>query len=462
MFQPHADEFLLHDENQSSLAEILTSFSYALDLTEGQPAGHSIRAAWIGTCLADAIGFSGDALSDISYAVLMKDLGCSVNAARVTDMFVGDDRQLKHDFKLIGPEADDFGAFIATKVGVGVDELTRNEAIGNLAANAPEIMAGIMESRCNRGADIARQLRFSNDVAVAISHLDEHWDGSGLPWGIAEEKIHIGARIALLSQVADVFAKAFGPEAAIREVYNRSGSWLDPDLVGAFLKLAAKDGFWKRWESEQIQQEFMAMEAVIKPIVIDEDYLDDIAVAFGQVIDAKSPFTSGHSDRVGRYTDLIATELGIGETDRRSLRRAAILHDVGKLGVSSAILEKPGKLDDEEWEEMRMHSAHTFDVLSKIGPMRDMAVIAGAHHERLDGKGYPLGLDQSMIDIQTRIITISDIFDALTADRPYREAMSIDRAMSIIESDAGVAIDPACLGALKNVLADKPVLASRT
>jgi len=458
MFQSHSDEFSIASTSQSNLSEILTAFSYALDLTEGQPAGHSIRASWIGTCIADAIGISGDQLSDISYAVLLKDLGCSVNAARVSELFVGDDRKLKHEFKLTGPEAQDFGNFIATNVGLQIDEEARNAAIGNLTANAPELMADIMQARCTRGADIARQLRFSEDVALAIAHLDEHWDGSGLPTGVSGDKIHIGGRIALLAQIVDVFAKAFGPEVAIREVYNRSGSWLDPNLVKAFLHLAAKDGFWERWQSENLHFELMTMETAIKPIFIDEDYLDDIAIAFGQVIDAKSPFTSGHSDRVGRYTDMVAAQIGIGTADRRALRRAAILHDVGKLGVSSTILEKPGKLNDIEWEEMRMHSAHTFDILSKIGPMRDMAAIAGAHHERLDGKGYPLGVDQSMIEMQTRIITICDIFDALTADRPYRAAMPVDKALSIIEADVGVFVDPTCLRALKVVIDEIPSL----
>jgi len=98
------------------------------------------------------------------------------------------------------------------------------------------------------------------------------------------------------------------------------------------------------------------------------------------------------------------------------LRRAAILHDVGKLGVSSAILEKPGKLDTEEWREMHTHAEHTTHILSQIGVMHDMALIAGSHHERLDGKGYPLGLDARSISLESRIITVADIFDALTAD----------------------------------------------
>ena len=186
---------------------------------------------------------------------------------------------------------------------------------------------------------------------------------------------------------------------------------------------------------------------------MDEDYLDDIAMAFGQVIDAKSPYTGGHSERVGFYCDAVAAEVGIPAGARRQLRRAAVLHDVGKLAVSSAVLEKPGKLDDDEWQVMRSHASHTADILSHIGPMREMAMIAAAHHERLDGRGYPLGLDSAMISLESRIITVCDFYDALTADRPYRGAMPAEKALGKMAEEVGKAIDPQCFAALEAVVA---------
>ncbi len=452
MFQSPQLDFQIDTSAQTSLSEILSAFSYALDLTEGQPAGHSIRACWIGTKLAQAIGLNDAALRDVYYAVLLKDLGCSVNAARVTAMFVGNDRELKRDFKLIGPDPEDFGAFIMTKVGVDADAATRDEAVANLLANAGAIMTDIMDTRCTRGAEIARQLRFSDDVAQAIAHLDEHWDGSGLPLGISGEAIQIGGRIAQLAQIADVFYMNGGPEAAMTEVMRRSGSWLDPKLAEMFLRLASAAEFWVELESDNIAQNLFALEPATQRIDVDEDYLDDIAEAFGQVIDAKSSFTSGHSERVGYYADAIAAFLEFSDADRRRLRRAAILHDVGKLGVSSAILEKPGKLDADEWREMHSHADHTTHILSQIGVMHDMALIAGSHHERLDGKGYPLGLDANMISLESRIITVADIFDALTADRPYRAAMSVEKALDIMAGEVGTAIDPQCFHALQMAL----------
>ena len=456
MFQSPQIDFQIGARSQTSLAEILGAFSYALDLTEGQPAGHSIRACWIGTKLAQAIGINDAALRDVYYAVMLKDLGCSVNAAQVCEMFVGNDRTLKHDFKLIGPNPEDFGAFVMTKVGVGADTEKRDGAVANLLANGGEIMTEIMDRRCTRGAEIARQLRFSDDVAQAIAHLDEHWDGSGLPLGIAGEEIHIGGRIAQLAQVADVFFVAGGPKAAMDEVMGRSGTWLDPKLAETFQQLASSPDFWTTLESETISQDVFALEPATQRIDVDEDYLDDIAAAFGQVIDAKSSFTSGHSERVGFYADAVAEQLGFNAADRRRLRRAAILHDVGKLGVSSAILEKPGKLDSEEWREMHSHADHTTHILSQIGVMHDMALIAGSHHERLDGKGYPLGLDASTISLESRIITVADIFDALTADRPYRDAMPVEKALHIMAGEVGTAIDPRCFHALQMSLDNTP------
>jgi putative nucleotidyltransferase with HDIG domain len=196
-----------------------------------------------------------------------------------------------------------------------------------------------------------------------------------------------------------------------------------------------------------------ALEPAAHRVVVDDDYLDDIATAFGQVIDAKSPWTGGHSERVSLFADLIAQQLGFREDTRRILRRAAMLHDVGKLGVSNRILDKPGRLDPEEWTAMQSHASLTTNILSRIGVMRDMAMIAGSHHERLDGKGYPIGLTAPMICMETRIITAADFFDALTADRPYRSAMSIEKALEIMEAEVGRAVDPGCFAALKSVVA---------
>jgi HD-GYP domain-containing protein (c-di-GMP phosphodiesterase class II) len=437
---------------QTTLAEIMGAFSYALDLTEGQPAGHSLRSCWIGSRIAQAIGLSAEDRRTVYYTVMLKDLGCSSNAARIAELYLTDDRSFKRDFKLVNEGLGPVLKFVFAKTGAGWPLGKRAKAIATILRNGPEIARSLIETRCTQGADIARRLRFPEAVAQGIAALDEHWDGGGKPLGLHGDEIPLAARVALLAQVAEVFFTNAGPSTAIAEIARHRGGWFDPALCDAFRTISADPAFWADVASSDLPARILALEPEQGRIAVDEDYLDDIATAFGQVIDAKSPYTGGHSERVGYYCDAVAAEVGIAPDARRRLRRAAILHDVGKLAVSSAVLEKPGKLDDAEWEIMRSHAGHTAEILGRIGPMRDMAMIAAAHHERLDGRGYPLGLDGAMISNESRIITVCDFYDALTADRPYRAAMSVDKALGIMAPECGRAIDDGCFAALKTVV----------
>jgi len=437
----------------TSLSDILGAFSYALDLTEGQPEGHSLRCTWIAMRLADVLGIAGPARRDLYYAVMLKDLGCSSNAARIAELYLADDREFKQAYKQIGTDLGSVLGFVFKKTGEGHSFVERAKAIGHILKNGEAIARSLIQTRCVRGADIARKLRFSEDVAAAIYSLDEHWDGSGKPDGLVGEAIPLGSRIALLAQVVDTFHMCGGGPAALAEVASRSGTWLDPALCQAFVQLAEDGSIWRELWSDTMSAMVSAIEPPGPHMTVDEDYLDDIAAAFGEVIDAKSPYTAGHSERVGAYADLVAQEMGMAAPQRRALRRAAILHDVGKLGVSSKILEKPGKLEADEWHVMQNHAMHTTAILSRVTALRDMAMIAGSHHERLDGAGYPLQLDARTISLETRIITVSDFYDALTADRPYRAAMLPAEALEIMQAEVGKAIDADCFEALKTVVA---------
>ncbi|WP_275944336.1 HD-GYP domain-containing protein [Massilia sp. Dwa41.01b] len=129
-----------------------------------------------------------------------------------------------------------------------------------------------------------------------------------------------------------------------------------------------------------------------------------------------------------------------------------MLHDVGKLGVSNSVLDKAGALDREEWAEVRRHAEYTEAILSRIDAFAELARIAGAHHERLDGTGYPRGLHADAIALETRIITTADIFDAITAERPYRGAIPVPQALAMMEKTVGSALDPRCFEALQRAL----------
>ena len=439
------------------LAEVLASLSYALDLTEGQPAGHAIRTCWIGMHIGEKIGLSENNLADLYYTLLLKDLGCSSNASRIAELYLTDDRAFKRDFKTIGMGVPAAIQFIIDQTGRNSNLSKRLKAVAHVMKHGGEIVHDLIETRCTRGAAIARQMRFSEKVASAIHSLDEHWDGSGHPQGVPGQAIPLYSRIALLSQVIDVFYTSQGPDAAVAGAIDRSGRWFDPLLVNAFMDVAPDLQFWEGLSDPEIETRVLNMAPALARITADDDWLDDIVLAFGQVIDAKSPYTFGHSERVGEYAGMIGERLGMDGSRVRWLKRAACLHDVGKLGVSSAILDKPGPLNDEERGQMRGHALHSHAILSRISAFGRLADAAAAHHERLDGRGYPHQHKAQQISLETRIITVADIYDALTSDRPYRVAMPVDQALSLISREIGQAVDVDCYVALVSALGDKGV-----
>lgn len=435
------------------MGQVLIALSRALDITEGQPPGHAMRAACISSHVARALGLGVDATADIFYTGLLKDLGCSSNAARICALYLTDDLTFKHDFKLVGDSLPQALRFVLNHTGLQSGLASRFRAVLNIVRNGGEIVSELIETRCQRGASIARRIGFSEAVATGIHDLDEHWDGSGRPSGLRGESISLYARIALLSQVTDVFRTSSGPKAALHEVFLRRGTWFDPQLVNCLHDIAGA-AFWEELADPDLEARMRACDAARNVRLAGRVGLDEIAAGFAEVIDAKSPFTAGHSARVALYAEMIADEFGFSLERRSVLGRAALLHDIGKLGVSNQILDKPGKLDEAEWRAIRAHPVDGCAILGSVDSFSYLARIAEAHHERIDGKGYPYGLGERDLDLETRIVCVADVFDALTADRPYRAAMPLEKAMSIMVADAGTAFDPDCVKALQRIAAN--------
>lgn len=438
---------------QLSKAELVSALSYALDLTEGQPEGHGIRCCWIGMNVGQELGLSDAEMSDLYYTLLLKDIGCSSNAARICQLFLTDDIAFKRDIKIVDDSLPQVLRFVLKHTGLKANLAERFRTMVIALAQGEKVGRELIETRCHRGADIVRQMRFSEAVATGILHLDEHWDGKGQPRGLTGTGISLFGRIALLTQVVDVFHTSADADFALKEVEKRSGRWFDPDLVAAFGTVAARKSFWSTLASPRLDATVVALAPRQDTEFVDEEFLDSVAEAFAQVVDSKSPFTHGHSERVALFTDLIAVELGLDAEHRRYLKRVALLHDIGKLSVSNQVLDKPGKLDDEEWVAIKRHPAFSEEILARVSVFQDLARIAGAHHERLDGNGYPRGVKGEEICFDTRILTTADIFDAMTADRPYRKAMPVSKALDIMRADVGTAIDARCFQALETVMA---------
>lgn len=438
---------------QLRLAELIGALSHALDLTEGQPKGHSQRCCWIGFQLGRAIGFNQQELSDLYYALLLKDLGCSSNAARICQLYLADDRGVKQDYKLYNGSLPQALRFVLGHTGLSAPMAERFRAIVHILRNGGEISRELIEARCHRGAEIAALMRFSPAVSNTIQNLDEHWDGSGKPVGLDRRAIPQSSQIALLAQVADVFFMSLGRDAAIKEIETRAMTWFDPTLVDVFSALAEDELFWAGLAAPDLSTRVLTLEPSDIRRSADDAYLDDVALGFAKVIDAKSPYTSGHSERVAVFADLIAEGLGQSMEMRRSLRRAALLHDIGKLGISNTILDKPAKLTDAEYAEIKKHPVYSGDILSGISAFSGLAEVGIGHHEKLDGTGYPHGLKGQQISLPTRIVTVADVFDAMTAERPYRGPMPIAQALGIMSNEVGAAFDGDCFEALNRAMA---------
>jgi response regulator RpfG family c-di-GMP phosphodiesterase len=295
----------MHSPLAVQLSDVVSALSFALDITEGQPVGHALRCCWIGMHLGKRIGLSPEELSDLYYTLLLKDIGCSSNAARICSLYLADDLSFKGAYKFVDTKLPEVMRFLVAHTGRSSGMIERLQAMVNIARNGGEIARELIETRCQRGADIARSMRFSEAVANGILDLDEHWDGTGQPLRRAGEAISIFARIALLAQVVDVFFMRGGAEAAIAEACSRSGRWFDPALAEVLNELADEQDVWAVMLDDSLAQRVIELEPQNLVRQIDDAYLDDIAAGFAKVVDAKSPFTAGHSERVALFSDLI-------------------------------------------------------------------------------------------------------------------------------------------------------------
>lgn len=419
------------------LGALLGALSYALDMTEGQPPGHCIHCFWIGTQIGIALGMKGQAFLDLYFTLLLKDLGCSSNAARICEVYIADDITFKRDFKVIDGSMTAALRFVFTKTGLGAGLSERLRATVNTLQNGGKINRELIETRCHRGADIAATMRFSEAVQQGIRSLDEHWDGGGKPEGLAGNDVSRLASIALPSQVTEIFHATDGPDAALSEVVRRSGHWFDPKIIRALVEASKAPGFWERLDDPDLEDHVFSLDPCKIEQSVDDDYMDETASTFSDVVDAKSPSTADHSRRVTLNADMIVEELGLQNDHRRWLRRAALMRNLGKWAVSNQILDKPYCPTEEEWAFIRCHPAFSKNILEKVEAFKDIAPIAGAHHERLDGGGYPDGLAAQDHCLEVRILTVADVFDALSADRPYRAAMPTQKVLSIMAEDIG-------------------------
>jgi len=447
-------------------AEVVAAMSVGLDFAQGQPRGHCMRTALIGMRLAEELRLPAPDCSALFYALLLKDLGCSSNAAKISHLFHADDREFKRSRRMIDctkrSQRLAHAWSHAAPDGSPWERLLRRLVI---LRKGPDAARRISEIRSERGAEFAQMLHLPETTARAISELDEHWNGAGTPRGLKGREISVFARICGLAQAVEVFFTAYGLPSACTMARSRRGLWFDSVVVDALLSCRNDADFWRRLRvseaagfrtdagsvghGDDLIAEVCRWEPRDHVLFADDACLDRVAETFARVVDAKSPWFCDHSTRVAVISVGLAKQFGCSAELLRDVRRAALLHDVGKLGVSNLILDKPGKLTDAETRQIRKHPEYTRQILSQVPAFRELADVAAAHHERLDGRGYHRGLDERQIPFVTRIITVADMFEAMSARRPYRDALDWEQIEPIMERDAGPGIDRDCFEALR-------------
>jgi HD-GYP domain-containing protein (c-di-GMP phosphodiesterase class II) len=260
-----------------------------------------------------------------------------------------------------------------------------------------------------------------------------------------------------LAQTLEVFYSQQGLTAAIDIAHERRGSWFDPVLVDAFLAIRDNNEFWRMVARPEPHLQVSQYEPTDEIRTADEAQLDRIAESFAAVVDAKSPWTYRHSTGVADIAVGIAEVLGHTQQELRTIRRMGLLHDVGKLGVSNLILDKPGKLDEREFEALKLHTHHTHSIVGRVKCLHELAHLAAAHHEKLNGRGYHRGIPSGELPISARLLAVADIYEALSAARPYRDGLPQEKILAILESETGTGICAESYAALRTWLERREV-----
>jgi putative nucleotidyltransferase with HDIG domain len=354
----------------------------------------------------------------------------------VSSIFGGDDIELKGRQSVIDRSILANAAFAIRSLPATEPLPRRLRRLIHLGLRGPRERAAIEQLRCERGASIARKAGFGDAVADAVHDIHEHWDGGGQPRHLAGDRIHAHARVVAACAALDVFASRHGRDAAVATLVARRGRWYEPTVVDVLLALIDQ-GVLDDLDAPDLVGRTLDLAPPGTGVEGASTDVDRLALAFAEIVDAKSPFTGSHSQSVARIAERVAIDLGLPDADVVDVRRAALLHDIGKLGVPNSILDKPGSLEASEFEVIRRHPELSLRILAPVPAFAAVAEMAACHHERLDGRGYFRGLTEPELSIGARIVAVADVFEALTADRPYRSAMPVEAALAILRDEAG-------------------------
>ncbi|MGZ8647157.1 MAG: HD domain-containing phosphohydrolase [Solirubrobacteraceae bacterium] len=420
------------DREQVRSAELVAALCLATDLGMGFPFEHGLHSTLIAMRLADRLGVDRENLSLTYYACLLSHSGCTTDAhltpevfgtsltARFHPVMYGSTREVLTG--LIGalPDPESAGPVRAIQVARRLPRLAREQR--------PHLTA-----MCEVAAMLADGLRLSRSVGGLLAHMFERWDGRGPLSRAKGEQIPLPMRIVHLAVDAAFQRLLGGEERVVRLVRERAGHAFDPQvaacLSGDAERILALDAHTSVWE------ETLALEPH-PPVLLEGETLDRALAAMGSFADLISPYLTGHSSSVAELAAAAARRCGVGEAGVLALRRAALVHDLGRVAVHPRIWQKPGALNADELEQVRLHPYHSERVLARSAFLAALAPVAGAHHERLDGSGYHRAATGAGLGLPARLLAAADAYHAMTEPRPHREPIPPERAAAILSEQA--------------------------
>jgi len=420
------------DRAHARLAELVAALSLGVDLGFGQPMEHVLRQCLIALRMAERIGLDDEQRAVVYYTALLVNVGCHADAHEQAKWF-GDDIALKsgkydHEFRSVGAAVAGLRL-----IGSGNPPLHRFRIGLEFALTGHREVDDMIAQHARMARSLGEQLKLPQPVLDALAAAYEQWDGRGWPGECGGEDVPIAARLAQLAEFAEVAHRGGGAEAAKELAQRRAGRQFDPRLAQLLaeegdLILADLDGVGS-WDA------VIAAEPALAIVVAGERF-DAALTAIADFVDLKSPYTLGHARAVAELAAAAGAALGLPADGVRTLRRAGLVHDLGRLGVSNAIWDKHGPLGAGEWERVRLAPYLTERMLRQSEALAPLGAIAVQHRERLDGSGYPHGLAGAAISRPARILAAADAYQAMREPRPYRDALGAERAAAELRADA--------------------------
>jgi HD-GYP domain-containing protein (c-di-GMP phosphodiesterase class II) len=416
------------DDTPIRTAEVVGAMSLATDLGTGQPLEHALRSAVLAVRLGELAGASAWELADTYYVGLLHASGCTSNGHEATQLF-GDDIAHRAAFFLIDTtNPADVLAFYRAHVGIGRSPDVRAAMIEDAIANAGPRARASFAMMCEVAQRFAGWIELGAGIQASLEFVFARWDGQGFP-DAAGDEIPLSMRLLHVGRDISLFLTAGGVDEARAVVERRAGAAYDPRL--AEIALSHLDELLAELDETRLWEQALDVEPFPKMWITGER-IDAGFRAIAALTGLKSPWLREHSTGVAELAEAAAWRQGLPAEAVTVLRRAALAHDLGRIGVSNAIWEKPAALGFGEWERVRLHPHYTERAFAQSPTLAPIGALAGSHHERLDGSGYHRGARGPALDRSARILAAADCYAAMREARPYRAALDEATAESTL------------------------------